>query len=129
MAIGTCPPTLSLERFNIGGKFYTYFGPWPAILRMPVVAFTNEFDGRLSRVSMLLAFVVLLGFTARLAWQARSLVRGDGPPTRATLLAAGSFVFVAGCGSTALFLASRAWVLSRGDLVKDRPGRWHRSPS
>jgi hypothetical protein len=100
---------LAFERFNIGGKFYTYFGPWPAILRMPVVAFTNEFDGRLSRVSMLLAFVVLLVFTARLAWQARSLVRGDGPPTRATLLAAGGFVFVAGCGSTALFLASRAW--------------------
>ena len=107
---------LSFERFKVGGRFFTYFGPWPALLRMPVLAFTREFDGRLSRVSMLVAFVVLLVFAARLAWQARTLVRGDGPPTRATLIAAGGFVFVAGCGSTALFLASRAWVYHEANL-------------
>ena len=57
---------LSFERFKVGGRFFTYFGPWPALLRMPVIAFTREFDGRLSRVSMLVAFVVLLVFAARL---------------------------------------------------------------
>src|SRR5437870_2249501 len=100
----------SFERFNIGGKFYTYFGPWPAVLRLPVVAFTNEFDGRLSRVSMLLAFAVLLGFSGRIAWQARNVVRGRGPIGWRTLVAAGGFVFVVGCGSSALFLGSQVIV-------------------
>lgn len=98
------------ERFNVDGKFYTYFGPWPALLRMPFVAFTRDLDSSLSRLFVILAFGVMLAYTARLAWQARTLVRGNGPPTPRTLLAAGGFVFVIGCGSTALFLASATWV-------------------
>jgi hypothetical protein len=101
---------LSLERFTLDGRTYTYFGPWPAVLRMPVVAVTHSLDGRLSRVSMMIAFVVFLVFAARLTWQARTLLLGEAPPSRATLIAAGGYVFTAGCGSTALFLASRAWV-------------------
>jgi hypothetical protein len=107
---------VSFERFNIDGHYYMYFGPWPAVLRMPVIAFTEDLDGRLSRISMLVAFVVLLVFAARLAWQARTLLRGDGPPTRATLIAAAGFVFVTGCGSTALFLVGRAWVFHEAIL-------------
>jgi hypothetical protein len=101
---------LSFERFTVDGKYFTYFGPWPALLRMPVIAFTEAFDGRLSRVSMLLAFVVLLAFAGRVAWQARTVVRGDAPLGWRSLLAAGGFVFVAGCGSAALFLGSRGFV-------------------
>ena len=104
------PGAYLFERFNVDGRFYTYFGPWPALLRIPVVLFTHRLDGDLSRVSMMLAFAVTLVFTSRISWQARSLVRGEGPPTRAALVAAGGFVFVAGCGSTALFLASETWV-------------------
>jgi hypothetical protein len=104
------PGAYLFERFNVDGRFYTYFGPWPALLRMPVVLFTHRLDGDLSRVSMMLAFAVTLVFTSRISWQARSLIRGEGPPTRAALVAAGGFVFVAGCGSTALFLASETWV-------------------
>jgi hypothetical protein len=104
------PGAYLFERFNVNGRFYTYFGPWPALLRMPVVLFTDRLDGDLSRVSMMLAFAVTLVFTSRISWQARSLIRGGGPPTRAALVAAGGFVFVAGCGSTALFLASETWV-------------------
>ena len=101
---------LSFERFTVDGKYFTYFGPWPAVLRMPIVAFTREFDGRLSRVSMLLAFMVLLAFAARVAWQARLVVRGDTPLGWRSMLATGAFVFVAGCGSVALFLGSRGFV-------------------
>ncbi len=100
---------LTFERFKVDGKFFTYFGPWPAILRMPVIAFTDEFNGRLARISMLIAFMVLLAFTARLAWQARLVVRGDRPLGWRSLLAVGGYVFVVGCGSTALFLGSRAY--------------------
>lgn len=98
------------ERFNVDGRYYTYFGPWPALLRMPIVAFTDKLDGGLSKVFMILAFGIMLAYTARLAWHVRTVVRGDGPPTRRALLAAGGFVFVVGCGSTALFLASATWV-------------------
>lgn len=101
---------LFFERFNVGGKFYMYHGPWPALLRLPVVIFTDDLDGELSRISMLLAFSVFLASTSRVLWQARSLLRGSGEPTRAGLVAAGAFVFVAGCGSTAIFLGSFAWV-------------------
>ena len=101
---------ISFERFAINGRFYMYFGPWPAILRMPFIAFTHELDGRLSRLSMLLAFGVLLAFTARIAWQARLGLRGNAPMGWRSLVATGGFVFVVGGGSTALFLASRAWV-------------------
>ncbi|MCJ7438714.1 MAG: hypothetical protein MUP97_13260 [Acidimicrobiia bacterium] len=104
------PGSYFFERFNVDGRFYTYFGPWPALLRLPFVAFTRELDGKLSRVSMLLAFVVMLTYASRLSWQARVLLRGDGRPTRPELVGAGAFVFVAGCGSTALFLASESWV-------------------
>jgi hypothetical protein len=101
---------LFFERFNIGGKFYMYHGPWPALLRLPIAAVTDRYDGRLSAVSMLLGFTVMLVFVARIAWQARVLVRGSGPPARAALVAAGGFVFLVGCGSPALFLSSETWV-------------------
>jgi len=107
---------LAFERYNIDGRYFMYFGPWPALLRMPVAVFTGEMDGRLSRVSMLLAFVVFLVFVSRVAWQARILVRGDGQPSRLALFGAGGFVFVAGCASSALFLASRVWVYHEGIL-------------
>lgn len=101
---------LFFERFNVDGKFYMYHGPFPALVRLPVVAVTHSLDGQMSRVSMLLAFGVLMIGTSRLLWQARTLVRGDGPPSRRGLVAAAAFVFVVGCGSPAFFLGSFAWV-------------------
>lgn len=98
------------ERFNVNGRFFTYFGPAPSFFRLPVVLFTDSFDGRLSRVSMMLAFIVLLAGAAVLSWQARVLLRGNGPPTRTGLIATASFVFLSGCGTTALFLAAKTWV-------------------
>jgi hypothetical protein len=102
--------SLFLERFNIDGKFFMYQGPFPALLRMPVVAVTHELDGRMSSISMIIAFAVMLTFISRIAWQSRVLLRGDGPPTKGALVATAGFVFVSGCGSAALFTASTAWV-------------------
>ena len=110
------PGDFLFERFNVHGKFFTYFGPAPALLRLPVVLFTHSLDGRLSRVSMMLAFAVLLVASTALAWQGRRVVRGDGPPTRATLVAAGGFVFLSGCGTTALFMAAKTWVYTEAIL-------------
>src|SRR4051794_15736218 len=54
------------EAFLIHGRYYTYFGLWPSIVRMPVLLVTHRFDGGLTVASMLLAFTVTMVSTARL---------------------------------------------------------------
>ncbi|MFN3254247.1 MAG: hypothetical protein ACE37B_00995 [Ilumatobacter sp.] len=55
------------EGFLIDGKTYLYYGPFLAILRVPLAIFGEVFVGRLVRFSMLVALVVLGRWTARLA--------------------------------------------------------------
>jgi hypothetical protein len=93
---------LSVEAFTVDGRSYMYFGPTPALLRLPVAALTDRFDGRLTQVSMLLAAAVALASAARLSWRVRALL---GPPAalrRVDLVAAGSLTFLLGAGSTLL---------------------------
>jgi hypothetical protein len=101
---------LAIEGFLVDGKVYEYFGPMPALLRMPVVAITDDLDGRLGGLSMLLGFGVAMLFTVRLLIRVRPLVRDDAPVSTLEVWAVGIFTFVAGAGSTILFLASRTWV-------------------
>jgi len=104
------------EAFLIDGKAYTYYGPWPAVLRMPVTLFTHSFDGRLTQVSMLLAFSVALVFTFRLTQRIGRLVRSGESVAMGERIAVGAFLFVVGAGSTFLFLASRAFVYHEAEL-------------
>src|SRR5215218_6915694 len=67
---------VAFEGFLIDGKTYLYFGPVPALLRLPVVAITDSLDGRLTQISMLAAFAVAIVFVTRLSWRIRGLVRG-----------------------------------------------------
>ena len=66
---------LSIERFESHGGTYMYQGPWPALLRVPLVAVTERYDGRLTQLSMLLALGVGLAGTIRLHWRVRRLAR------------------------------------------------------
>ena len=50
---------------------------FPSLLRLPVLAFTNAFDGRLTAPSMLLAWFVTGLLASLLLWRVRVLVRGD----------------------------------------------------
>ena len=93
-----------------------YFGPFPALLRLPIAAVTDGLDGRLGQISMLVAFAVTLMFTVRLAWRIRPLVRGSAPVTRGEQWAVGGFTFVVGAGSVLVFLASRSWVYHEAAL-------------
>lgn len=108
--------SVGTEGFLVHGKVYEYFGPFPALLRMPVEAFTTSLDGRLDRISMLLAFTVALAFAARIAWRVRPLVRGAAPVTSGERLAVAAFTFVVGAGSVIVFLASRSWVYHEAEL-------------
>ena len=101
---------LNLEAFIVNGKAYMYFGPVPSVLRLPVVAVTHRFDGRLTQPSMLAAFVVSLAVLRRLAWRARWLTLGDRAVGRRESWATGTLCALLGGGSVLLFLASRAWV-------------------
>ena len=101
---------LGIERFESHGGTYMYQGPWPALLRMPVVAVTDAYDGRLSLLSMLVGVIVAAAATTRLHWRIRRLVRGDAPVTRGDLwIAAAATLAVCG-GSALLYEASRPWV-------------------
>jgi len=75
-----------------------YYGPVPALLRMPVLLVTHRFDGRLTQCSMLVAFVVALVFVGRLSWRIRGLVTTAPVSRTETVLVACSMVAV-GVGS------------------------------
>ena len=53
---------LGFEAFVVHGRHYTYFGPFASFLRMPILALTDTFDGRLTAPSMLLAWIVTAVF-------------------------------------------------------------------
>jgi hypothetical protein len=108
--------SLFLEGFLVHGKVYEYFGPLPALMRLPIAAATHSLDRRLGQVSMLLAFAVALTFTVRLTSRLRPLVRGSAPVTRAEQWATGGFTFVVGAGSVLVFLAGRAWAYHEAEL-------------
>ena len=107
---------LSLEGFLVHGKTYMYFGPWPAVLRLPIAAVTDRLDGELTQLSMIGAFAVLLVATSRLLWRVRRLMRGDRATTRLELCAVAIFVVVVGAGSVVMFLASRPVVYHEVEL-------------
>ena len=108
--------SIGLEAFELHGKTYMYWGPFPALLRLPIAAITDALDGRTGPVSMSVAFVFLMFFTGRLVSRIRPLVRGDAEVTRGERWAVGGFVFAVGAGSVVVFLASRAWVYHEAEL-------------
>ena len=67
------------EGFVIGGRTYLYYGPFLSLVRMPLMLFGDLFVGRLVRVSMLIAVVVLCRWSARLARAGRAVIRSATP--------------------------------------------------
>lgn len=63
------------EGFLIDGKTYLYYGPFLAVVRVPLALFGDVFVGRMVRLSMLIALVVLGRWSARLAVAGRRVVR------------------------------------------------------
>lgn len=101
---------VGIEGIRTDGRTYLYFGPVPALLRMPLFAVTDELDGRLTAPSLVIAFLVAETATALLAWRGRRLVAGERPLGRLDLVAGGGLCFLVGSGSVLLFLGSRLLV-------------------
>ncbi len=106
------------EAFEAKGKLYGYFGPTPALLRLPLVAFDLGF-ARLSRVFMLLYFGASLLAAYLLLRDATRLVRGGDPAAAAEPSAFSVVALVAsvGLGSTVFFLGSRALIFHEAILA------------
>jgi hypothetical protein len=103
---------IGIEAFIHAGRQYTYFGLFPSILRMPVLAVTSRLDGRLTASSMLLAWVVTAVLLAMLVWRVRVFVRGDALLSRAEALSLGLFQVAVLAGTVLLFLASTPFVFN-----------------
>ena len=108
----------------------------PALLRMPVLAVTDRFDGRLTTLSMLLAAVVLAVASFRLLCSLRGLVRGTSPVGRHEPLATG-LASVVVLVAPPFFLASQAvvhheatlWGIALTVAAFDAVVRWQRRPT
>lgn len=102
--------TLSIEGFLHEGREYTYFPPFPSILRMPVLAFTDQYDGRLTALSLLLAWAVTATLTCLLLWRIRQMVRPSSALRWPEAVLHGAFIVTVLAGSTVTFLAAIPWV-------------------
>jgi hypothetical protein len=101
--------SIAIESFIVDGRTYTYFPPWPSILRMPFFLVTDDLDGKFTAISMLLATIVTMAATAGLLWRVRFLVRGSAPIPTWEAAAHGIVVATVSVGSVNLFLASLPW--------------------
>lgn len=101
---------LGIEGFVIDGKTYMYFPPFPALLRLPVQLVTHEFDGQLTVLSMLLAWIVLAVFASRLTWLVRDCLAPGRDLRRADAMAGAVFIAMATGGTVLTFDAALPWV-------------------
>lgn len=104
------PEAVTIEGIVTDGRTYIYFGPVPSLLRLPVLAATDRFDGRLTAPSLLLAYSTALTGVALLSWRIRALVAGGTRWRRRDAVVAAGTVFFAGTGTVLLFPASRLLV-------------------
>jgi hypothetical protein len=104
--------SLGIEGFRHDGHEYTYFGPLPAVLRLPIAAFDDSLHGRLTAPSMLLAWVVAAVFVSLSVWRVRAMVTPGQDTRRGELIAGAGFIAVVLGGSPLLLLAATPWVYS-----------------
>ena len=104
------PGSLGIEAFVVDGRHYMYFGPFPALLRMPVLLVTDRLDGRLTALSMLVGWFVLAAARDRAGAPGARRLRGDAPVGRFEAIGLAAVVATVTGGSTVVYLASQPWV-------------------
>ncbi|CAN5544275.1 hypothetical protein BH10ACT2_BH10ACT2_23570 [soil metagenome] len=86
--LDVAPEVAAAEGFLIGGKIYLYYGPLLALARLPFVLFGHWADGRLSRLSITLAFFAACTLSLHLARHVARLLGGGSSRRYAVLVAA-----------------------------------------
>ena len=102
--------SMAIEGFVRNGSTYMYFPPWPAILRLPVVMTTREFDGRLTLLSMGLAWIVFVVCATKLIWWLHTRITGREHVTRGEAFLVATFLAAAAGGTFMTYDASLPWV-------------------
>ncbi len=103
---------LGEEAFLHGGHQYMYFGLFPSLIRLPALVLTHSLDGRMSAISILVAWILTAVMSGVILWHCRVALRGPGS---LGLLEAGTYAaaFAAILGGSALVnLAANPWVYS-----------------
>ncbi len=103
------PTSLSIEGFVHDGLTYTYFPPFPALLRLPILMTTREFDYQLTLVSMAAAWVVLAVMATKLIWLLVDHLTDEDLTWRTSVLV-GLFLAGATGGTFLTYDASLPWV-------------------
>ena len=102
--------SMAIEGFVRDGSTYMYFPPWPALLRLPVVMTTREFDGRLTLLSMGLAWIVFVVCATKLVWWLHARITGRAHVTRGEAFLVATFLAAAAGGTFMTYDASLPWV-------------------
>ena len=103
---------LGEEAFNHDGHQYMYFGFFPALLRLPVLLVSHALDGKMTAISILVAWIVTAVASAAILWHCRVTLRG---PSGLGIAEAATYaiLFTAILGGSALVnLAANPWVYS-----------------
>lgn len=102
--------TMGIEAFVHDGHYFTYFGIFPSLIRMPILLLTSSLDGQLTNLSLLGSWIFTGIFSALLIWRIRVMVRGDARLGRAEAGALGLLMATILGGSVLIFLASTPYV-------------------
>jgi hypothetical protein len=105
--IDVAPEDIEAEAFVRDGKYYGYFGPSPALARIPFVL--AGLPAQWNRVSMLLASVLAIGMLLLLLRRLEAVVPFEGDRWLRQCLAA-TLVVAAAIGSTNLVVSSESKV-------------------
>ncbi len=103
---------IGIEGFVHGGRQYTYFGLFPSLVRMPILAVTSSLDGKLTAPFILVAWMLTALFASLLLWRVRVLVRGQAAMGRAEAATFGVLMVAILGGSTFLFVAVTPYVFA-----------------
>jgi len=103
---------IGIEGFVHGGRQYTYFGLFPSLVRMPILAVTHSLDGKLTAPFVLVAWVLTALFASLLLWRVRFLIRGQAAMGRAEATTFGVLMVAILGGSTFLFVAVTPYVFA-----------------
>jgi len=101
---------LNIESFIYNGRTYTYFPPFPAFIRIPLLFLTNSLDGRLTALSMVFAWIFMMLGTAAFIWQLRKIAGTDLNSNWRRDFRFVLFMIAVGGGSIVLYLGAVPWV-------------------
>ena len=102
------PVAIRWEAFVVEGRSYMYFGPWPALLRVPAWILAPQLFGQWARLSCMIASALCLGGFALMSLRMIERNQALEPPARSLLLVTSLVGY--GVATPLLFLMSSATI-------------------